>query len=162
MQRNNKLVLKATIIEELKNITDVYTEICKTKNLFETHKPSPLQLVGLSGFLQSFYNGIERILKRIAREIDDCLPNGITYHTDLLNQMLLDIKGVRPPVLSQDVYKKLKLLLNFRHRFRHAYHWELRWIKVKELINETDNVMKGFKEDMDTFMAFIDKLAEKL
>jgi len=43
MQRN-KLLLKAEIIEELKNITDVYTEICKTKNLFEIQKPSHLQL----------------------------------------------------------------------------------------------------------------------
>lgn len=158
--QKNKLILKAEIIEELNNITDVYTEIYNTKNLFETQEPSLLQLVGLSGFLQSFYNGIERILKRISREIDDHIPEGMTYHTDLLNQMILDIKGVRPPVLSQDVYKKLKLLLNFRHRFRHAYHWELQWMKVNELLNETDNVMKGFKEDMDRFMAFIDKLAE--
>jgi len=34
--------------------------------------------------------------------------------------------------------------------------------KVKELINETDNVVAGFKKDIDTFMDFIDELGGKL
>ncbi|MFH0924511.1 MAG: hypothetical protein V1872_02590 [bacterium] len=156
--QKNRLILKAEIIEELKNVEEIYNDIYKTKTLFDTREPSTVELAGLSSFLQSFYNGIERIFKKIAKEIDDNIPEGMTHHADLLNQMTLDIKGIRSPIISREVYKKLKLLLNFRHRFRHAYHWDLRWIKLKELFSETDSVMKGFKKDIDSFMDFIDEL----
>lgn len=157
----NKLVLKAEINEDLKNIIEIYNEINKTRSIFDSREPTTLELVGLSGLLQSYYNGVERVFKKIARDIDDNLPKDMSFHADLLNQMALDIKGVRPPLISRGVYNKLKLLLNFRHRFRHAYHWELRWAKIRELLCETESVMEGFKKEMEEFMDFLDELIEK-
>ena len=154
----NKLILKAEIIHELNNIEKLYREIQKAKEAFNISKPCSLELVGLSGFLQSYYNGAVRIFKKIAREIDRNIPEGMFYHTALLNQMVLDIKDVRPPVLTQEVFNKLKLLLNFRYTFRHAYHWELQWTKVRELLIDSESIMGGLKINIEDFIEFIDEL----
>ncbi len=46
--------------------------------------------------LQAFYTGVERLFQLIAREVDQALPPGQTWHRDLLEQMGKDMPGVRP------------------------------------------------------------------
>ena len=38
--------------------------------------PDTIEIVALAGLLQSFYNGIENILKRIVLKIDKVFPGG--------------------------------------------------------------------------------------
>jgi len=43
----------------------------------------------------------------------------------LLDHMLLDVPGVRPPVLSEQTVRQLERFLAFRHRFRNLYLFDL-------------------------------------
>ncbi len=52
--------------------------------------------------LHGFYAGVERLSELIARRIDHDLPDGQTWHRDLLWQMAMDIPGVRPAVIDEN------------------------------------------------------------
>jgi hypothetical protein len=71
--------------------------------------------------LHHAYGAIESALSRIARAIDDGLPEGSDWHQALLHTMSLAIDKVRPAVLGVKTRTLLQRLLGFRHFFRHAY-----------------------------------------
>ena len=71
--------------------------------------------------LHHAYGAVESALSRIARTIDDGLPEGPEWHQALLQVMALAIDSVRPAVLSKETCAHLQRLLGFRHFFRHAY-----------------------------------------
>jgi HepT-like protein len=50
--------------------------------------------------LHGFYAGVERLCEAIAQQLDRSLPKGETWHRDLLEQMTLNLPGLRPPVMS--------------------------------------------------------------
>lgn len=82
---------------------------------------SDARLALLCTGLHSFYNGLERVFDTIAREVDEHQPRGASSHRDLLNQMTLAIEGLRDAVIDEDLARKLRPYLDFRHRFRHLY-----------------------------------------
>lgn len=70
--------------------------------------------------LESFYNGVERIFERIAKEVDGGAPRGDRWHKSLLRQMK-ESKADRPPVIDNEQYGVLLKYLNFRHFYRQGY-----------------------------------------
>ncbi|MCA9950527.1 MAG: hypothetical protein KDE48_12835, partial [Anaerolineales bacterium] len=85
--------------------------------------------------LHSFYSGVERIFEWIARQIDGGLPEGSSWHRELLQQMTLDIPNVRPSVIQPSTAKLLDEFLGFRHVVRSLYSWELEPAKVERLLS---------------------------
>jgi len=57
--------------------------------------------------LHSFYSGLERLFELIARHVDSSVPDGSTWHQDLLYQMSRDVPNVRPAVISQNSRQSL-------------------------------------------------------
>ena len=47
--------------------------------------------------LHSFYSGLERLFE-IARHIDCSVPEGETWHRDLLDQMACEVADIRPAI----------------------------------------------------------------
>jgi hypothetical protein len=76
--------------------------------------------------LHHAYGAIESALTRVARTLDGGLPEGADWHQALLDTMALHIAGLRPAVLSAESVAHARVLLAFRHFFRHAYAatWE--------------------------------------
>ena len=66
--------------------------------------------------LHSFYSGLERLFELIARHVDGNLPEGETWHRDLLQQMTQDLPDVRPAVISQEnaIREELALHVHFQ------------------------------------------------
>jgi ribosomal protein L31 len=80
--------------------------------------------------LHSFYTGVERIFEAIAKQIDQYQPSGSNWHKQLLNQMLIEVPNIRSAVISENTYKTLDELRQFRHVVRKIYAYDL----DKELI----------------------------
>ena len=95
------------------------------------------------------YCGIEKIFERIAVSIDNDLPGGENWHIDLLHQMEEPVEGAREKVISEELMKKLKEFLRFRHLFRHIYGFRLTWEKINPLCNDMENVLNKFKEEIN-------------
>jgi hypothetical protein len=77
--------------------------------------------------LHSSYNGYEKIFIMLARN------EGIVINADhKWHKNLLDIIGSR--FFSQSLVEDLAKLLGFRHFFRHAYSFSLKWENMEPLI----------------------------
>ena len=105
--------------------------------------------------LHHAYGAIESALARIARTVDDGIPEGPEWHQALLHVMSLAIDGVRPAVLSVETHKLLQRLLGFRHFFRHAYAIELDGARLHELRSDAVAVLTPLTDDLTRFDRFL-------
>jgi hypothetical protein len=95
--------------------------------------PDLVQVTALASVLHSFYNGLESIFVTIAKEVDGTVPTGDRWHRDLLEQMgeANEFRGV---VLPSLILSQIQNYLAFRHYYRHAYSFFLRWEELRELV----------------------------
>ena len=68
---------------------------------------------------------LEWIFKAIATRVDQTVPEGGIWHQELLKQMIAELSSVRPPVLSDEAWKKLDRYRGFRHVVRNVHAFEL-------------------------------------
>ena len=57
----------------------------------------------------------------------------------------------RKPVLPSDLQARLKEYMEFRHMFRHAYTFQLRWNKMMALILGCEETLKLVEVELDRF-----------
>ena len=113
--------------------------------------PDAIELAALAAMLHSFYNGVENLLKRIVVESGERLPAGDLWHRMLLDQAAQATEH-RPGALSEPLQERLRLYLDFRHVFRHAYTFDLRWEKMRDLVLECEDTLAALHEEMDAFL----------
>lgn len=124
-------------------------------NRCRKQEPTVDELAALAAILHAFYNGIENLFKRIAMALDGGLPRSPVWHSSLLDGM--KCPGVtRPAVITEDLGELLHEYLNFRHVFRHAYSFELRWDRMKHLVHASADTLKRLDAELDRFLALLD------
>jgi hypothetical protein len=104
-----------------------------------------------ASIIHDFYSGVEKIFKRIAVNIDKNLPADEDWHSQLLLQMSIPIKGVRDSVISESLFKEFKEYLRFRHLFRNIYGFELKWKRFKNLSFSLSDVLAELKKNLKKF-----------
>jgi len=117
--------------------------------------PDAVELAALAAMLHSFYNGVENLFKRVAVENDEELPQGDTWHRQLLEQMA-SITKARSRVIDSELRDRLHLYLAFRHVFRHSYTFDLRWDKMQELALHCDETLASLQQSLERFLADTD------
>lgn len=110
--------------------------------------------------LHSFYNGVERVFDTIAREVDQHQPQGPSSHRDLLNQMTVAVEGLRDAVLDEDLARRLRPYLDFRHRFRHLYFFDVEWEDVERLAERLSEVWAAARTRIREFAEELDEVRE--
>ena len=112
--------------------------------------PNDIELYAFAAILHSFYNGIENIFKRVTLELGDAMPGGESWHKDLLDSMTRP-PGDRNSVLSPELARRLKEYMEFRHVFRHAYTFNLRWDRLKTLVLGCEEALQLVESELDRF-----------
>ena len=152
---NKEIQLVCSLIEEeLKSINELVPRIELAWKMAAKNSDD-LYLDSVALNLHGFYSGIERVFELIAKRIDGSLPSGDNWHQELLKQMTIDIKMVRPPVISQSTYNYLNNYRGFRHVVRNVYTFNLSVAKLQVLIDELNITYTEFKQDIDGFCSFI-------
>lgn len=138
----------------------VAVEMEQIRNLIQTHhallekcsrmKPDVIERSALAAMLHSFYTGIENIFKRVAVETDGEALKGEIWHRQLLDRMGYPGKN-RPAMISQILKDNLRAYLEFRHVFRHAYTFELRWEKMAELVLGCEGTFAQLESEISNF-----------
>ncbi|MDP2208712.1 MAG: hypothetical protein Q8K98_08045 [Bacteroidota bacterium] len=135
--------LSQKIHAELENIDEVFNEMPP-----HTRLPllSTLELAGVAAFLHNFYNGVENILKQIFVSQRIAIPEGLSWHKDLLE------KAVNEKIISEECKNYLGQYLAFRHFFSHAYALDLYPDKMDPLVENSKKVYSLFKKEINRFL----------
>lgn len=136
---------------ELDNLERLRNEM-KSLLVKITDNPNFIEIRSSASILHDFYSGIEKIFERIALAIDNNLPSGEEWHSELLMQMTKPFNKRKEVVISEELFQKLKEYLRFRHLFRHIYGFELKWVRIKPLCKDMENVLDKFREEIESFL----------
>lgn len=108
-----------------------------------------------ASFMADFYTGVEKIFRLIAEELNGGAPRGEEWHKRLLHTMELEVKGIRPAVISERLYQDLLKFLGFRHVVRQAYGFQLDEKKLEELEKIFGKIWKQFSREIRKFCSFL-------
>lgn len=142
----------AAVIE--RSVADVDRLVAQAAGVGERVSASaadPLIVYGAGALLHAFYTEVEKILHRIARDLDGFEPRGEGWHAELLEEMTLDIEGARPAVLSSPLQRRLHDYLRFRHLFRNLYVLDLDPPKVAALLGALPGLWSDVRAALKTF-----------
>lgn len=147
-------VLAARILTELKEISKLVSRIEQAwKKAKKKEDDFYLDSVALN--LHGFYSGLERIFEKIAASVDGSVPAGANWHKELLNQMSMDIAGIRPAVISSALKQKLDEYRGFRHVVRNVYTYYLSPEKIEPLVDNVQEVFTNSEKELSTFAKFL-------
>ena len=146
----------AAIRQELDRVARVVAEAERGAVAFRSVSPSLLELRGLGDVIHDFYTGIERIFEKVAPELNGGVPAGPAWHRELLDNMTLDLPGVRPALVSAETARVLEEFLRFRHLFRNLYGFEIEWSRLRPLLERVGPAWNAFATDATRFLEFLD------
>jgi hypothetical protein len=99
-----------------------HAEVSSVLDATERERPlTRTELLVVAVNLHGWYTGLETALERIARLLDQTVPSGAAWHTELISQMQVEVRGLRPAALPASPARELHELRRFRHFFRNAY-----------------------------------------
>lgn len=141
--------LKKDVLFEQEQLDVVILKIREIENNI-----SETNIAAMAAYLMNFYNGIENIMKRCAKEYYKKFPRGNDWHKQLLKLSSLHNKK-KIPLFSKGVADKLYDYLTFRHFFIHGYGFQLNWDKMKFLVEDIDDLWQDIKKCIAEFVARI-------
>jgi hypothetical protein len=148
------VVLSGRIISELKELSLLAERINTGWEKYKkNHDDYYLDSVALN--LHGFYSAIERIFERIALTIDDTMPSGANWHQELLNQMTIEVPGIRPAVISSVVKDQLEEYRGFRHIVRNVYAYHFNPEKIENLVAGLTSLFSKFDAELKSFAVFL-------
>lgn len=125
-----------------------------------SNHPDEFMLRAAGSLLHDFYNVIETAFERIAHEINGGVPATPDWHARLIEDMTLDLPGIRPAVISPETREIFDELRRFRHRFRHLYGTDLRWDRIEPLLGMSGRALESFRECCENVVRYLRSLAE--
>lgn len=154
MPQEPLLALKVLVEDELTSLERVSQEM---QDLMAecAQPPTRTELRAMASILHEFYNGVERILERVAVGLQADIPHGSRWHVDLLNWMAEAHPGPWPAVIDEPLRARLKEYLDFRHFFRHAYGYTLEWNQVRWKVEAMPETLAMLRGRLHTFFQVI-------
>jgi HepT-like protein len=160
-ERGERFVrLAAAVRQQRQQIDRLAGEARSALAGFADTEPPLLVLRGIGAILHDFYTAIEHLFEKIAPELNGGLPAGPAWHRELLDNMTLDLPGVRPPLLSAETAHALEEFLRFRHLFRNLYGFELEWSRIRSLLEKLPETWSAVEADIERFVGFLDAAGE--
>ena len=152
-------LLKADILKELDNIDKLESEFSKIAKMLRlpAEQVSNYDRGAIGYILHSFYNGCENIFNSIARFFENDLGPQ-TWHKDLLKRMNLEIPGIRPKLIDDELYRLFDDFRGFRHKFRHLYSFELDWDRECIVARKFPATVKKFKIQVNDFLKKLEQV----
>ena len=163
MKKNNGLAaFQARIEKELREIKKTVDFAEEALAELEQTRPKNVVVGGIANYVHGFYSGLERIFDLIAEYVDHFEPSSKAWHKELLNQMMLEIQGIRPAVVTKELAAVLEDYLEFRHFFRHSYGFDLDWDELKPKAVNLKPTFEKLEIAFQQFFAFLRAASEQL
>lgn len=160
MNENQLSRLADELAALLEQYVKLQTEIVKAQARLAGREPETFDLYAVGGILHDVYRGAEGICRRIAKEFDQQLPMGESWHRLLLDQMTHPIPKARPPILQANTANALDEYRRFRHVVRNIYGLELNWPQMQPLLDNANPTIDAFAVDLQKFIAFLRMMSD--
>lgn len=145
---SNKLKKQVAVeIEQLNILLERHRPLVEKVGIVE---PDAIELSALAAMLHAFYTGVENIFKRITVELNEGMTKNEFWHRQLLDNMVQP-GPERPAVISASLRDVLRGYLDFRHVFRQAYTFDLRWEKMAGLVQESESTLRRLESELNVF-----------
>ena len=135
--------LKDRVEAELDNVQEVLNRLPSVSKLSSI---KDLELAGVATLLHNFYNGIENIFKQIISSKGISIPQGQSWHRDLLDLVL------KQKIINKTTWESLKQFLGFRHFFSHAYAFHLEVDRMQPLVKAAPKLYRSIKRSIQKFL----------
>jgi hypothetical protein len=112
--------------------------------------PDRAERIVIAQILENSYTAIETALLRIAQGFDNSLSPE-RWHSDLLDKMVLEKKGLRPRVLSDESHRLLTELMRFRHFKRYYLELDYDWEKLRFLLSVYRRCLPLVRAELSAF-----------
>ncbi|MBI9084257.1 MAG: hypothetical protein JEZ11_11710 [Desulfobacterales bacterium] len=115
-------------------------------------QPVSSEMVESTGYwLHNLYCAFEDLFKLVAGFWENSISDNGGFHINLLKRMRTEVKGIRPPLISQETFTHLSELRGFRHVFRHAYAYGLDDERVAFLLKRVTKWKEVVFNDLSRF-----------
>ncbi len=149
--------------EELGEEVNIEIELIETTltELLALHKeaservPTVREKTAAAAFLAQFYNGIENILERISIFNSIPIPTGDTWHIELFKRFCEPPYGSLPVLFDELLAARMAPFRKFRHVVHHGYGFQLEWERMKEGIENIEEIFQQFKTKLLNYMGTI-------
>ena len=142
--------LAAEIEHELHRLDELRDELATAPRDDDT-----FALRARGSMLHDFYCGVERILVRIADELNGGVPQGEQWHRQIVTDMTLVIPDVRPAVIDAALAEELGDFLRFRQVFRNVYGSLLQAERMRPLEERLPDVLAAFRRQIRAFLEWM-------
>lgn len=143
--------LKKDVLFEQSQVDIVVSKIKEIKN-----DTAEISTAAMAAYLMNFYNGVENIMKRLAKDYYKKMPKGNDWHKQLLQQSCFQ-HNKKAVLLKKETVDKLYNYLSFRHFFVHGYSFRLNPEKIKRLVDNIDEVWQEIKKELAGFLSKIER-----
>lgn len=157
--KNMYLALKFRLEDELAAIEQTIDTLNTLLSQANTI-PNIALVPAAAGYTEDFYSGCERLAQRVAVALDSGLPEGRSWHEQLLQQMAEPGGYDRPPLWETSLLRELDTYRSFRHRVRHIYNVELDHDRVLALAENVPFVFDEIKRAVGVFSEWLVLQAE--
>lgn len=80
-------------------------------------------------------------------------------HQALLQQRAVDVRFIRPRVISSETRERLDEYRGFRHIVRNVYTYHLSQARMARLVDDLRDTFQRVRTDMEQFVAFLETSA---
>ena len=155
MKAGEVLKLKAGIVFLLTAAREIQSTTDRMVRKMHPSDPQEEFLMALALNLMHYYSALEDILAHITAVFDEYRPSGTEWHRGLLQLATLETP-TRPAILSQETYQALDTYRRFHHVVRKAYLKRLEWSRMRDLVDESSELLTVVREDMDQFIVCLE------
>jgi hypothetical protein len=118
--------------------------------------PDRAERIVIAQILDNTYTAIETALLRISQSFDNTLSRD-RWHSDLLDKMTLEKKGVRPRVISDETHRLLTELMRFRHFKRYYLELDYDWEKLQFLLSVLHRCLPMARAELLAFRSLVER-----
>jgi len=149
-------LLQTEIRADLEAIAQAYDAL----NQLADRLDEPEVTIAVAYYMHVIYGLFENLFRRAAVLFGNHVVDRDQWHTQLLRRVALDVPGVRPPLVSPELYESLDELRRFRHLFRTAYVLSFDPDRLTIVLKHARRIEPLYARDIGRFLEFLDVLAE--
>jgi len=153
-QNTEIFLLKATLLEDLAAITEVYAALEQEHAAAITDSRN----IALGYYLYRLYTLFETTFLRLVEHFGIEIVDQTQWHAELLRNMATDLLPLRPAVISPESLACLNKLRGFRHFFRSARVLHFDPSQLRLPYNAACQLKPLYPVELDTFLTFLDTL----